>query len=98
MARIRLTHAVKAASQGLDNAGRLTLRERSAPLMERPGPRFDEQARVVPTKSPIDAAIGYARSNWAALNRLTEAGYLRLDDNSSVDHTNGTSFRVDCGP
>lgn len=87
MARIRLTHAVEAASQGLDDAGRLTLRERSAPLMELPGPRLDERARVVPTKSPIDGAIGYARSNRAALNRHTESGYLRLDDNSSVDRT-----------
>jgi len=69
MARIRLTHAVKAASQGLDKAGRLTLRERSALLIERPGPRLDEQTRVVPMKSPID----YARSNCAALNRLTES-------------------------
>ena len=28
-------------------------------------------------------AIGYARSNWAALNRFTEAGYLAIDNNAS---------------
>ena len=34
-------------------------------------------------KSPIGAAIGYARSNWAALSRFTEAGYLEIDNNAS---------------
>jgi hypothetical protein len=34
-------------------------------------------------KSPIGGAIGYARSNWAALNRFTEAGYLAIGNNAS---------------
>ncbi len=34
-------------------------------------------------KSPIGAAIGYARSNWVALNRYTEAGFLEIDNNAS---------------
>jgi transposase len=66
---------VEAAGKGLDEAGRLALRrERSVPLLERLGTWLDEQARVVLPKSPIGGAIGYARSNWAALNRFTEAG------------------------
>jgi hypothetical protein len=44
---------------------------------------LDEQARVVLPKSPIGAAIGYARSRWTALNRFTEAGYLSIDNNAS---------------
>jgi len=34
-------------------------------------------------KSPIGGAIGYARSNWVALNRYTEAGFLAIDNNAS---------------
>jgi hypothetical protein len=44
-------------------------------MLERLGTWLDEQARVVLPKSPIGGAIGYARSNWMALNRFTEAGY-----------------------
>ncbi len=29
------------------------------------------------------SAIGYARSNWAALNRHVEAGFLAIDNNAS---------------
>ena len=29
------------------------------------------------------AAIGYARSNWAALNRYIKAGFLAIDNNAS---------------
>ena len=84
LARIRLLYAVEAAGKGLDEAGRLALRrERSVPLLERLGTWLDEQARVVLPKSPIGGAIGYARSNWAALNRFTEAGYLAIDNNAS---------------
>ena len=51
--------------------------------LEQLGTWLDEQARVVLPKSPIGEAIGYARSNWAALNRFTEAGYLAIDNNAS---------------
>ncbi len=84
LARIRLLYAVEAAGKDLDEAGRLALRrERSVPLLERLGTWLDEQARVVLPKSPIGGAIGYARSNWWALNRFTEAGFLSIDNNAS---------------
>ncbi|MDG3005871.1 IS66 family transposase [Paludisphaera mucosa] len=82
-ARIRAFYAVEATGTGLDDEARLALRrDRSVPLLTRLGTWLDEQARVVLPKSPIGAAIGYARSNWAALNRLAEAGYLSIDDNA----------------
>ncbi len=82
LARIRALYAVE--GKGLDDAGRLALRrERSAPPLERLGTWLDEQARVVLPKSPIGGAIGYALSNWAALNRFSEAGYLTIDNNAS---------------
>lgn len=41
-----------------------------------------QSVRVLP-KSPMSQAIGYARSNWAALNRCLEAGSLQIDNNTS---------------
>lgn len=40
------------------------------------------QPRVLP-KSPLGEAISYARSNWTALTRYTEQGYLSIDNNAS---------------
>jgi transposase len=39
-----------------------------------------QQARALP-KSPLGEAVGYALSNWAALMRYTEQGYLAIDNN-----------------
>ncbi|MBV8231498.1 MAG: transposase [Planctomycetaceae bacterium] len=66
------------------DADRLALRrERSAPLLERFGIWLEEQVPRVLPKSPMGQAIGYARSNWAALNRYLEAGFLPIDNNAS---------------
>jgi hypothetical protein len=34
-------------------------------------------------KSPIGQAVGYARSNWAALNRYLEACFLAIDNKAA---------------
>jgi hypothetical protein len=39
-----------------------------------------KQAQALP-KSPLGEAVGYALSNWAALMRYTEQGYLAIDNN-----------------
>ncbi|HEX5273125.1 MAG TPA: transposase, partial [Gemmataceae bacterium] len=39
-----------------------------------------QQAQALP-KSPLGEAVGYALSNWAALMRYTEQGYLAIDNN-----------------
>ena len=43
------------------------------------------ESRVVQVlpKSPLGEAIGYARSNWQALNRYLEAPWLSIDNNAS---------------
>jgi transposase len=43
------------------------------------------ESRVVQVlpKSPMGEAIGYARSNWQALNRYLEAPWLSIDNNAS---------------
>jgi transposase len=84
LARIRALYEVEAAAKDLEEAGRLALRrELSAPLLERLGTWLEEQARLVLSKSPIGAAFGYARSNWVALGRYIEAGFLNIDNNAS---------------
>jgi transposase len=42
----------------------------------------EQQARALP-KSPLGEAVGYALSNWSALMRYTEQGYLAIDNNVS---------------
>lgn len=42
----------------------------------------EEKPKVVP-KSPLGQAIGYVWSNWTALNRYLEAGFLNIDNNAS---------------
>jgi hypothetical protein len=44
---------------------------------------LDEQARTALPKSPIGQAIAYARSNWQALIRYLDAGYLAIDNNAA---------------
>jgi transposase len=41
---------------------------------------LEQRARALP-KSPLGEAVGYALSNWAALMRYTEEGYLAIDNN-----------------
>ena len=84
LARIRALYAVEVVAKDSDDAGRLFLRrERSVPLVGQLGTWLEDQSRVVLPKSPIGGAIGYARSNWAALTRYVEAGFLAIDNNAS---------------
>ncbi len=56
---------------------------RARPLLEKFGAWLEQaRARVLP-KDPIGGAINYALSNWAALNRYTEQGYLSIDNNAA---------------
>ena len=42
---------------------------------------LDEQRHTALPKSPLGQAISYALSNWAALVRYPEQGYLAIDNN-----------------
>jgi transposase len=73
-----------ATTKGLGDDDRLALRrERSAPLLEHLGAWLDGQRQRVLPKSPIGQAIAYTLSNWAALNRYLEAGFLAIDNNAA---------------
>jgi transposase len=43
---------------------------------------LEKRGQVLP-KSPLGQAVGYALSNWEALMRYTEQGYLAIDNNLS---------------
>jgi transposase len=63
---------------------RLRLRqERSVPLLESFGEWLDREAATVLPKCPLGEAVGYARNQWAALQRYAMAGFLEIDNNAA---------------
>jgi transposase len=58
-------------------------RERAVPLLASFRGWLDTQAAHALPKSPVGQAIGYALSNWEALARYPEQGYLAIDNNLS---------------
>ena len=44
---------------------------------------LDTEGEVVLPRSPMAAAIGYAKNQWAALATYTTQGYLAIDNNAS---------------
>lgn len=71
-----------AAERKLDDEQRRLLRHKQArPVLDSLGAWLHQQAASALPKSPIGQAIAYARSNWAALCRYPEQGYLAIDNN-----------------
>jgi hypothetical protein len=58
-------------------------RERSVPLLKSLGEWLDKQGASALPKSPLGEAVGYARNQWAALQRYTTAGFLEIDNNAA---------------
>jgi transposase len=56
---------------------------RAKPLLEKFGAWLEQAKMRVLPKDPLGMAISYALSNWTALNRYTEQGYLNIDNNAS---------------
>jgi hypothetical protein len=48
--------------------------------MEKIGAYLEKAAFEVLPKSPIGEAIAYPRSNWTALTRFVDAGFLSIDN------------------
>jgi transposase len=57
--------------------------KQSRPVLEKLATWLETAAGEVLPKSPIGEAIAYTRSNWSALTRYLEAGYLSIDNNAS---------------
>jgi hypothetical protein len=63
---------------------RLRLRqEKSVPLLKSFGEWLEKQAGALLPKSPLAEAVGYARNQWAALQRYTTTGFLEIDNNAA---------------
>src|SRR5262249_20603827 len=80
--------AAQAAKQELSRAEsevlRLRLRqEQAVPLLQSFGEWLDRQAAAMLPKSPLGEAVGYARNQWAALQRYTTGGFLEIDNNAA---------------
>jgi transposase len=63
--------------------------ERSRPLLDDFRVWLDREAPQVVPKSPARAAMDYALSNWAALYRYTESGWLDADNNKAENALRG---------
>jgi transposase len=84
LAFIRQLYAVEDKAKGLDDAGRLALRQaESVPVLERMHAwLLEQQAHALP-KSPLGQAVGYALNQWQALCRYSTDGTLDIDNNAS---------------
>jgi transposase len=84
LAWIRKLYDVEDETKELSDAGRAALRqERSLPLLTSFRQWLEAQRAAVLPKSPLGQAISYALSNWDALLRYCEAGFLAIDNNLS---------------
>lgn len=58
-------------------------REQTLPKLQEFAAWLEAQSPRVLPKSPIGQAMAYAKRQWSALMRFTEAGYLNIDNNAS---------------
>lgn len=84
LAYYRQLYELERQAKDYSEAQRLQIRQDLAvPILETfHGWIEKEHPRVLP-KSPMAEALGYARNNWAALVRYTEAGFLAIDNNAA---------------
>ena len=77
-------YAIEREAKEAGEAARLALRqERSLPVLAKIKDWLDTEGEVVLPRSPMAAAIGYAKNQWAALATYTTQGYLAIDNNAS---------------
>jgi hypothetical protein len=58
-------------------------RERSAPVLKKIKTWLDTEGEIVLPRSPMAAAITYAKNQWAALNVYVAQGFLNIDNNAA---------------
>jgi hypothetical protein len=83
LAYIKRLYQVEDRAEGLDDAGRLELRQKeSRPILDQFEAWLKGPHPGVLPKSPMGEAIGYALNHWVALKRYLEAGFLKMDNNA----------------
>jgi transposase len=74
----------EAKEQSLDEAATRALRQaRSVPVLARIKSWLDAEGEVVLPRSPMAAAIGYAKNQWDALTTYVTQGFLAIDNNAA---------------
>jgi transposase len=84
LALIGELYAVEREAKDADDTIRLALRrERSTPILARIKTWLDAEGDVVLPRSPMAAAIQYAKNQWSALTTYVTQGFLNIDNNAS---------------
>jgi len=84
LAWIRRLYDLEDKAKAMSDEERAAYRQAHArPLLTSFGQWLQEQRERVLPKSPIGQATAYALSNWDALGRYTEAGFLAIDNNAA---------------
>ena len=84
IAWIRRLYDIEDAAKAMSDEDRAAHRQEQArPLLTAFGQWLQEQRLSALPKSPIGQATAYALSNWEALCRYTNAGFLAIDNNAA---------------
>ena len=84
IAWIRRLYDIEDTAKPMGDAERVAYRQQHArPLLTSFARWLQEQRAMVLPKSPIGQAMAYALSNWEALRRYTDAGFLAIDNNAA---------------
>lgn len=84
LACIARLYDVERKARNLDDERRKHLRELHArPILDAFHLWLKETGKQALPQSPMGKATGYALSNWTALNRYLEQGWLEIDNNNS---------------
>lgn len=77
-------YAIEREAKEADDDVRLALRrERSMTILAQIKTWLDTEGEVVLPRSPMAAAITYAKNQWTALNTYTTQGFLAIDNNAA---------------
>jgi transposase len=84
LAYYRQLYELERAAKDFSDEQRLQMRrDLAVPILGQFHAWLTAQRPEVLPKSPMAEAIGYAVSNWEALRRYTEAGFLAIDNNAA---------------
>jgi transposase len=84
LALIGELYAIEREAKDTDEANRLALRqERSVSVLAKIKDWLDTEGEIVLPRSPLAAAIGYAKNQWAALGTYVTQGFLKIDNNAA---------------
>lgn len=84
LALIGELYAIEREAKDAEDDVRFALRgERSVPILAQIKTWLDTEGEVVLPRSPMAAAIGYAKNQWTALNTYVTQGFLNIDNNAA---------------